>query len=66
MNKEYICVWCQHEFKQFVTYSQGASNEVTHSKGKKSSLSTQVRCPKCFNMMPTWEKRNGVKQRSSQ
>ena len=54
-NKKYKC-YCGHEFKQWVYYSQGETSALDARKGKKSSLSTQVRCPKCLTLLPTWER----------
>jgi len=52
--KNFKCDWCGNEFKQFVWYSQGESDPHTGAKGKKSSVSTQVRCPRCLRLIPTW------------
>lgn len=60
---KYECEWCGNEFEQYVRYSQGDTSQLDGRKGKKSSLSTQVRCPKCLRMIPTWNKIDGVKRR---
>ena len=52
--KNYVCVWCQYEFKCFVSYLQGEIDPHFGKKGKKGSVSTQVKCPKCQNFNPTW------------
>lgn len=58
INKEYVCQWCRHVFKQTVGYVQG--NTVSGSNppqpGKRASLSDQVKCRKCGNFMRTWDK----------
>ena len=54
MKKYYVCPWCQNEFSRIVIYSQSAINPFTHFPGKKSNLSTQVKCSKCLNFIPTW------------
>ena len=51
----YHCPWCHHEFKQFVRYVKGlADPQNLYSKGKKGSVSDQVKCPKCCNFIQTW------------
>lgn len=55
--KKYKCQWCETEFKQFVWFSPGESDPFRGTKGKKSSISTQVQCPNCMNFIPTWSNR---------
>lgn len=55
MIRKYNCM-CGHEFKRDVYYKQGESDPIRGFKGKKSSISTQVECPKCGNNVPTWKK----------
>lgn len=45
--KEYFCGFCECVFKQ-VVYKYV-------SKGKHGSVSSQVKCPRCGNFLPTWE-----------
>lgn len=52
--KYYKCVWCQHTFKAWATYIQGESSQLSGTKGKKGSCSSQIKCPKCQNFNPTW------------
>jgi len=59
MIKTYICPWCNENFKKDVHYvGKRITNrgEVVHGFGKKSSLSTQVICPKCGRCIPTFKK----------
>ena len=42
----YICDWCKHEFVHEAVF------KPQHNDGK--ALSTQVKCPKCQNFIPTW------------
>ena len=54
MIKQYICPWCEHEFKQDVTYFTGGANgKFSRHKG---CYSTQVKCQKCHRLIPTWKK----------
>ena len=56
-NKQYHCDWCHHEFKQFVRYEVGHIDPHNpNSKGKKGSISDQVKCPKCYRLIPTWHR----------
>lgn len=48
MKKIYICPWCNYDFE--------AEAKLSLGKGKKSNGSNQIRCPKCLNFIPTWEK----------
>jgi len=47
-NKEYVCGFCRTEFNMNVRKFIGTSK-----KGR-SNVSTQVKCPKCNNFVPTW------------
>jgi len=55
--KEYKCGWCKYEFEQSVDYVKGMSGS------KKNAVSDQVRCLRCLNFIPTWDKVKGVKVR---
>jgi len=54
-NMNYHCPWCHYEFQQFVRFVKGIE-EMNNpaSKGKKGSVSDQVKCPKCMNFLQTW------------
>lgn len=51
MLKKYKC-YCGHEFTCDVNYLPAAF----HQREKNCGLSTQVKCPKCLNFIPTWER----------
>lgn len=53
--KEYVCPWCDEHFTRFVIYSP---NFDTHTMKQKTKgiISSQVSCPKCHNLIPTWKK----------
>jgi hypothetical protein len=54
MLKQYICQWCEHQFKYNVEYfCGGAGGKASRHKG---CYSTQVKCPKCARLIPTWKK----------
>lgn len=53
--QQYKCPWCGDEFKRDVIYVQGDTDAQRGYKGKKSSLSTQVKCYKCGNFIQTWD-----------
>ena len=55
--KEYCCPWCNRKFERYVGYVKGQGN------GKRSTVSDQVRCYGCGNLIPTWKKIHGVKIR---
>ena len=40
---EYYCSWCGNTFKQLVRYLPGIGSD-------------QVKCNKCFRLIPTWRK----------
>lgn len=55
MIKTYKCVWCGYVFNQEIERVTGNIDKTNkQSKGKKGSLSTQVKCPKCNNFIKTW------------
>jgi hypothetical protein len=59
MIKKYECGFCNNQFQQDVEYKGkivAKDGSVVHSAGNKSALSTQVVCPKCNNMIPTWDR----------
>jgi DNA-directed RNA polymerase subunit RPC12/RpoP len=54
--KQYHCQWCGNEFEGYAEYSKGTADPTLGtSKGKKGSLSSQVKCPHCLNFIPTWD-----------
>ena len=58
MKQKYKCNWCDYEFEKEVEYKPrviGQDGRPINSQGKKSSLSTQVQCPKCARFIPTWK-----------
>lgn len=55
-SREYKCVWCNHEFKSKPRYIKGESDSIQGYKGKKGSVSDQIKCPNCLNFIPTWDK----------
>jgi DNA-directed RNA polymerase subunit RPC12/RpoP len=60
MSKKYKCQWCGFEFSCQVEYSAPQRNVKTGqsipNRGKKSAVSTQVRCPDCQRLIPTWKR----------
>ena len=60
MNRKYICPWCGHNFEQDVRYLPKQTNpnngQPVNGMGKKSAISTQVVCPKCMRLIPTFKK----------
>jgi len=42
--KKYTCYYCGHKFEKEVIYEAG------------EKYSTQVKCPKCYNFIPTWKR----------
>lgn len=54
--KNYKCKWCGHQFKAKANYSASGISEVTGKAKKKSNLSSQIKCTKCGNFIPTWKK----------
>jgi len=49
MIKKYRCPWCEHNFEKEVRY-------VTGQGTGKTGGSSQVKCPGCCNLIPTWKK----------
>jgi len=58
IDKEYHCQWCGNVFTRSVGYAAGGSNMTKNPPvpGKKGALSDQVKCHKCGNFIPTWDK----------
>jgi rubredoxin len=56
--KQYKCKFCQNEFEREVRYLRGDVNPNTKFPGKRNAISDQVKCPKCCNLITTWEKIN--------
>lgn len=55
VEREYNCPWCNTVFKQFIIYDPNFDSSTMKQK-KKGIISTQVKCPKCLNFIPTWKK----------
>jgi len=49
---KYKCEWCEHEFEAEAQYSNLGRG-----------ISNQIKCPKCYRLVPTWKKINGIKIR---
>jgi hypothetical protein len=57
VQREYHCLWCDHRFYSYACYKKGEADPISNkSKGKKSSISNQIKCPKCGIFIPTWKK----------
>ena len=46
----YSCNWCQHEFERRVGQLTFIGSKKTHE------VSDQIKCPRCSNFIPTWDK----------
>jgi len=55
MIKKYKCYWCGWGFEKSVTYNANTDMKTGKSK-KKGIVSSQVKCPNCCNLIPTWRK----------
>ena len=57
MIKKYKCMWCNYEFEAQVEYKQGKFDaRMGRLSRHKSNYSTQVKCPNCGRLIPTWKK----------
>jgi hypothetical protein len=52
--KDYVCPWCNNKFQAPVVYQQGYGN--SRASRHKGCMSSQVKCPRCLNYIPTWKK----------
>lgn len=59
MKKKYECPWCDHLFEKDVEHFGRQISPQTgmplNGAGKKSTYSTQVRCPACNRLIKTWQ-----------